>query len=71
MISGTYNVKFQVDLTGCETKEEAELAIAQWISELLDEDTFPEVEFELVEELDMEYNTDEEELEELDFEEAE
>lgn len=69
MKSGTYKVTFHVDLVGCNNEEEAHSAVSQMVNEALDDDRFPELEFELVEELDEEYNT-EEEVEELDFEEA-
>ena len=67
MKSGKYRVSFEVDLNDCKSKEEAEQAVAQMVSDACDDDTFPEVEFELLEELDIEYNTEEHELEELNF----
>ena len=58
MKSGTYKVSFEVELTDCENEESARLALFRMISDLMDDDEFPEVNFELTEELDMEYNTE-------------
>lgn len=66
MKNGKYRISFEVDLNDCATQEEAEQTVASLVSETLDEDSFPEIEFELLEALDMEYNTDDE-VEELNF----
>jgi hypothetical protein len=70
MKSGTYRVSFVVELRNCGSKEEAEQAVGEMVSDACDVDEFPEVNFEMIEELDIEYNSDELELEELSFEEA-
>lgn len=67
MKSGTYKVSFIVDLNDCDTLDDAEKAIAGLVSDTLDEDTFPELELELVDEFDIEYHTEEDEVPELDF----
>jgi hypothetical protein len=66
MKSGTYKVSFMVDLSDCKTEEEAAKEVMGMVSEDIDNGDFPEVEFEMVEELDLEYNTDDE-IEELEF----
>jgi hypothetical protein len=67
MKSGKYLVSFEVDLTDCKDEEEAQQEVASMVSEMLDEDNFPEVDFELLEELDLEYNSEEGGLQELNF----
>ena len=67
MNPGTYRVSFLVDFSDFVSQEEAQQAVAEMVSEMIDEDSFPEIEFELVDELDLEYNTEEDELEELNF----
>lgn len=67
MKSGTYRVSFEIELTDCRDQDEAALAVAQMVSDAIDDSDFPELEFELLEALDMEYNTEENELEELNF----
>lgn len=69
MKNGTYKVILTIDLFECADEEEARNAVADMLSGMLDDDEFPEVDFELVEELDMEYNT-EDNIPELNFEEA-
>lgn len=66
MIQGTYRVSFNVDFDECGSKEEATQAVMAMLSEMMDDEEFPEVDFELVEEFDIEYGT-EEEIEELEF----
>jgi hypothetical protein len=74
MKNGTYKVsflvEFEVELTGYSNEEEASVAVQGMVKNALDEDNFPEVNFELIEELDPEYNTEEDEVEELCFEES-
>ena len=66
MINGTYRVSFEVTLKNHASEEEAHESIKGMVNELLEEDNFPELNFELVEEEDEEYET-EEEVEELNF----
>lgn len=68
MKSGVYKVSFVVELNDCLDQDEAESAVASLVSDILDEDKFPEVKFELLEEFDVEYNTEENEVPELNFE---
>ena len=70
MISGTYKVSFDLELKGYENEEEATLAIAEWVRDMMEEDNFLDLAFELTSEDDSEYALREDELEELDFEEA-
>ena len=67
MKTGSYKVSFDVNLNGCEDSEEAHRAVALLIQEMLDEDNFPVLKFELLEEFDLEYEVEEDELKELDF----
>ena len=67
MKSGRYCVSFYVDLNDCKDSEEAELVVGELLSEAIDENAIPQLNFELVEELEIEYNTDEPELAELNF----
>lgn len=67
MKSGTYKVSFTVDLRENLSIKEAEKAVAQMVSDACDDDQFPEVEFELIEEFEEEYNTEEETVRELSF----
>lgn len=66
MIPGTYRVTFNVDFDSAGSKEEARQAVMAMLSEMIDDDESPEMDFELVEELDIEYCT-EDEIEELEF----
>ena len=71
MKNGSYRVSFEVDLTGYENEQEANEAIKGMVEEMLSEDTFPEVNFELIEEFEPDYFLEEDTgVEELDFEEA-
>jgi hypothetical protein len=67
MKNGLYKVSFMVHVNDCNTTEEGEQVVASLVSDALDDDNFPEVEFELVEARDMEYDSDEELLPELNF----
>ena len=67
MKNGKYLVAFEVNLNNCNSEEEAIEAIRLMVSDMIDEDKFPEVIFDIVEEEDIEYNTEEDELAELDF----
>jgi hypothetical protein len=67
MKSGTYRISFDVELKDCGSKEEAAQSIAEYISEMLDDELFPDLEMEMIEEFDEEYGTDEEEIQELNF----
>jgi hypothetical protein len=67
MKNGLYKVTFMAHINDCVTEEEGAEVVASLINDALEDDQFPEVEFELVEELNMEYNTDEELLPELNF----
>jgi hypothetical protein len=65
MKNGKYEVRFEVDLRDCKTKEQAIESTREMVSEMIDSDDFPEVDFTLVEELDIEYA--DHEPEELNF----
>ncbi len=67
MKTGKYKVSFYVDLNDCEKLEDAEVAVATLIEEALDEHSFPELHFELVEEFELEYQLEHDEIEELSF----
>lgn len=66
MKNGTYKVTFEVELANCLDEDEAKEAIGVWMNETLDNNEFPEVVLELVEEEDLEYET-EDEIQELNF----
>jgi len=66
MKAGKYKVSFYVDFVKPCTETKAKLFVAHLVSEMIDSDNFPEVNFELEEEFDLEYNTDEE-VDELNF----
>jgi hypothetical protein len=73
MKNGTYHVSFQVDISNCETEEEAQRWLIKLIVDSIEQDDieFPEVDFELIEEHEVEYHTEEDDgVEELDFEET-
>lgn len=70
MKSGTYIVSFEVELTDCEDINEAEGAVRGMVENLIEEGEFPEVNFQFVEGTEQEYTQEEDEVEELDFEEA-
>jgi len=68
MKPGTYRVSFIVDLNEEYTEDQAHSVIGGMIADALDEDNFPELNFETVEEFDLEYHLEEEdEVEELNF----
>ena len=69
MKNGTYTVSFSVDLKGCETQEDAQRKlIALLVDSIEQEDVeFPEVSFLLTEEHEIDYHTDENDVEELSF----
>lgn len=67
MKSGRYRVSFYVDLNDCRDAEEAEITVGELLSNAIDEDCIPELVFDLVDELDIEYQVDEPELQELNF----
>ena len=67
MKNGSYRVSFIVQLTDCSDVEEAEQALLELWGEAADEGELPEVAFEMVEEFDVEYETEEDEVKELDF----
>ena len=69
MINGTYRVSFEVTLKNHANEEEAHESIKGMLNEMLLEDQIPELNFELLEEIEEEYDS-EEEVEELDFEET-
>ncbi len=69
MKMGKYRVSFDVDFDSAGSQEEAEQAVREMVIEMLDNEEFPKVEFELLEEFDPEYHTEEEEeMQELNFE---
>lgn len=67
MKTGTYKISFNVDLNECENEEEAKMALFHMFQNMMDEGDFPEVEFDLLEEFDLEYMVEENELKELEF----
>lgn len=67
MKSGIYRVSFNVNLTSCENEDEALDLIKGMCREMLEEDSFPEANFELVDEMEMEYAFEEDEVQELNF----
>lgn len=67
MKSGTYQVSFNVDLANCEDADAALEALKRTVGRMIAKDEFPEVDFELVEEFDIEYETEEDEIQELNF----
>ena len=67
MKSGTYTIGFNVDLTGCETEEEAQVAVREMCRNLLEDDNFPEVELHFVEGTELDYTLDDDEFQELNF----
>ena len=68
MNAGKYLVTFEVDFDSEGSHEEAVEAVREMLVEMIDKSQFPEVDFHLLEELDMEYQTEENEVEELNFE---
>jgi hypothetical protein len=69
MKSGTYKVTFEVDIVNAEDMEEAKSATREMVENLIDNGEFPEVNLVFVEGTEIDY-TAEEELEELNFDEA-
>ena len=68
MKTGKYRVSFEVDLQECQSEEHAREAVGEMCLELLEQGEFLEVEFELLEEFDLDYMIEEDEVEELSFE---
>jgi hypothetical protein len=66
MKSGTYRVTLEVEIKDCQDKDEATNSLMAMFSEMIDDDLVPEVDFELLEEFDIEYQT-EDEVQELEF----
>ena len=60
-------MSFNVELTNCEDENEAIQSIMGNIVKMYDDDRLLEVNFELLEEKDMDYSHDDEELQELNF----
>ena len=67
MKSGTYMVSLEMDFINYKNEEEAVEAIRGLCEEMLETRDFSKVNFKLTEEYDVEYNTEEDELEELQF----
>jgi hypothetical protein len=67
MKSGKYKVSFTFELGENMSMEKVEEKLAELISDACDDDNFPVWDFELLEEFEVEYNTEEETLEELSF----
>jgi hypothetical protein len=67
MKNGTYTVSFEVNLSGAVTEEEAIVSIKEMVEEMISKEEFPELNFELTEEEDPEYHTEEAEVQELNF----
>jgi len=70
MKSGKYRVSFEVELQECQSEECARDAIGEMCLELLEQGEFWELGLELLEEFDLDYMVEEDEVEELSFEEA-
>jgi hypothetical protein len=71
MKNGKYKVTFEVELTGMESGQEATHAIVDMFNEMRDNEEAPAMEFELIEEgVDQEWLDEEEEVAELDLEQA-
>jgi hypothetical protein len=68
MNAGKYLVTFEVDFDNEGSHEEAVEAVREMLVEMIDQNEFPEIDFHLIEELDTEYQTEENEVEELNFE---
>jgi len=70
MKNGTYKVsfEFEMDLKGFSNEEEANEAVQGLIEESIRNGEFPEVNFVLTEEIDMDYEIEEDEVQELNFE---
>lgn len=67
MKSGKYTVEFNVNLTDCEDEDQAREALKKMFNDMLDNDELPQMGFDLVEEIDPEYATEEYNNEELNF----
>lgn len=67
MKTGTYRVYFDVTLTDCADEDEAKQEIIRGFNEMVDDDLLPEMEFELTEEFDLEYQDQEDDVKELSF----
>jgi hypothetical protein len=70
MKTGKYKVSFLVDLDHCDDESDAIEAMKTMFQEQLDEDGFPDVEFELIEGVDLEYVLEPEEVAEVNFDEV-
>lgn len=71
MKNGKYRLVLEVELNGAENHNEALRSIAESLIDLDDNDQVPEAfSLDLLEEFEAEYETEEEALEELDFEQA-
>lgn len=66
MKPGRYEVTIEVNFEQSVTKDEADQGIMTMFSHMIDDDVIPELEFELLEEFDLEY-TREDEIKELEF----
>jgi translation elongation factor EF-Tu-like GTPase len=71
MTNGKYKVTFEVEIVGMQNGQEATHAIVDMFNEMRDNEEAPAMEFELIEEgVEQEYLEEEEEVEELDLEQA-
>ena len=73
MKTGTYSVNFNIELTNCENEEEAKFLMFQMIRDALDNEeheSLPEVNFELLDGVEIDYTWEEEEMAEVNFEEV-
>lgn len=66
MKPGTYRVTLEVNFEEHVTKDEADQALMAMFVQMEDDGLVPELEFELLEEFDLEYMT-EDEVQELEF----
>lgn len=67
MENGRYKVSFNVNLNSCEDEAEAFESVRDMVENMIANHDFPEVVFELVEETDLEYSIEEDDLQELNF----
>ena len=70
MKTGKYVVSFEIDLYNCENEEEAQEAVRGMVEEMVDKSEFPEVKLSFIEGTELDYTFEEEDVKELDFEEA-
>jgi len=70
MKNGIYKVSIEVEITDCQDVNEATSEVWGMLTKIVEDEESIEVNFELTEESHTDYTTEEDELEELNFEEA-